>query len=141
MSIAQDIIYAGSHGRVKAPRHVALLLAVRQMTGSAKTITLLNRFGHGLALTQLREVEAGMAEKMMDQQDGVFEPTNISKGKGFVHFCWDDNDINEETPSGSGTTHCTNGIIIQWSVQPTSVTSIDDGQEHSSWRRGCNHHR
>ena len=140
MSIAQDIIYAATHGRVKTPKHVALPLAVKQMTGSAKTITLLNRFGHGLALTQLREVEAGMAEKMMEQQDGVFVPTNISKGKGFVHFCWDNNDINEETPSGSGTTHCTNGIIIQRKVQPTSVTSIDDGQ-YSSWRRGCNRRR
>ena len=26
-------------------------------------------------------------------------------------------------------------------MQPTSVTSIDDGQEYSSWRRGCNRHR
>ena len=74
---------------MKTPKHVALPLAVKQMTGSAKTITLLNRFGHGLALTQLREVEAGMAEKMMDQQDGVFVLINISKGKGLVHFCWD----------------------------------------------------
>ena len=86
MSFAHDIIYAATYGGVKTPKHVALPLAVKQMTGSAKTITLLNRFGHGLALTQLREVEAGMAEKMMEQQDGVFVPTNISKGKGFVHF-------------------------------------------------------
>ena len=141
MSIAQDIIYAATHGCVKTPEHVALPLAVKQMTGSAKTITLLNRFGHGLALTQLREVEAGMAEKMMEQQDGVFVPTNISKGEGFVQFCWNNNYINEETPSGSGTTHCTNGIIILRKVQPTSVTSIDDGQEYSSWRRGCNRRR
>ena len=32
-------------------------------------------------------------------------------------FCWDNNDINEETLSGHGTTHCINGIAIQRVVQ------------------------
>ena len=31
-------------------------------------------------------------------------------------FCWDNNDILEETLSGRGTTHCTNGIVIQRKV-------------------------
>ena len=33
-------------------------------------------------------------------------------------MCWDNNDINEETLTGHGTTHCTNGILIQRSVPP-----------------------
>ena len=30
-----------------------------------------------------------------------------------IHFCWDNFDLNEETPSGTGTTHSTHGIVIQ----------------------------
>ena len=30
-----------------------------------------------------------------------------------VMYVFDNNDFQEETPSGKGTTHCTNGIIIQ----------------------------
>lgn len=31
----------------------------------------------------------------------------------FSVFVWDNNDIQEETLSGLGTTHCTNGIFVQ----------------------------
>jgi hypothetical protein len=41
-----------------------------------------------------------------------FIPSNIRSGN-FLTFCWDSNDINEETLTGEGTTHCTNGIIVQ----------------------------
>ena len=34
-----------------------------------------------------------------------------------MHFCWDNNDLNEDTLSGANTTHCTNGILIQQKVQ------------------------
>ena len=30
-----------------------------------------------------------------------------------VHLCWDNFDLNEETPSGTGTTNTAHGIIIQ----------------------------
>ena len=40
-----------------------------------------------------------------------FHPTS------FVTLCWDNNDTLEETPSGMGTTHCTNGIAVQRRVQ------------------------
>ena len=48
------------------------------------------------------------------QQQNNILPTNISiQGNKFSHLCWDNFDINEETPSGAGTTHSTHGIIIQ----------------------------
>ena len=34
----------------------------------------------------------------------------------FASFVWDNNDICEETLTGAGTTHVTNGIIIQRKV-------------------------
>ena len=71
-----------------------------------------------------------MAEKLVQQQtqDGdVFVPSNINPSM-FATFCWDNNDINEETLSGAGTTHCTNGIVIQRQakVQELSLIPIAD---------------
>ncbi len=41
-------------------------------------------------------------------------PYNISATGNIVsNLCWDNFDLNEETPSGSGTTHSTHGILIQ----------------------------
>ena len=76
-------------------------------------MSLLNRFGHGLSKSQLYAIEAGKAEKMLQQQQQqiAFVPSNIT-GSSFAHFCFDKNDINEETLTG-GRKHCTNGIALQ----------------------------
>ena len=42
--IAQDIVHSATHG--KTPKHVALGMSVRHITGSKEVITLLNRMGH-----------------------------------------------------------------------------------------------
>ena len=42
VSLGQDLIHAVSHGRIKTPKHVALPMAVKQLTGSGKVVTLLN---------------------------------------------------------------------------------------------------
>jgi hypothetical protein len=47
------------------------------------------------------------------QRSDALLPNNISTTRKFAHLCWDNFDINEETPSGSGTTHTTQGIVIQ----------------------------
>ena len=58
-----------------------------------------------------------MAYRQIQQQEAHMAtvPSNI-KPFGFTVFCWDNNDILEETPSGAGTTHCTNGIVVQRQV-------------------------
>ena len=54
-----------------------------------------------------------MADKQIQQQqEAVFVPSNIQPG-GYVTFCWYNNDIAEKTKPGGGTTHCTDGIIVQ----------------------------
>ena len=76
---------------------------------------MMNRFGSSVAESQLAEIETAMAEKLIAEQSqqGVFIPSNISLSSNvFVSFCWDNNDIAEETLSGKGTTHCTNGILL-----------------------------
>ena len=70
----------------------------------------------------MQEVEAGMAQQLIAQRSpstekDVFVPSNIQPGTSFVQVlvCWDD--LLEETLTGIGTTHCTNGIAIQRQVQ------------------------
>ena len=41
-------------------------------------------------------------------------PCNVSSSGNIISdLCWDNFDLTEETPSGSGTTHSTHGILIQ----------------------------
>ena len=46
-------------------------------------------------------------------------PTNISRDdNAVIHLCFDNFDLNKETPSGSGTTHSTHGIVIKEVLNP-----------------------
>ena len=40
-------------------------------------------------------------------------PTIVYQYNFLIHFCWDNFDLLENTPSGAGTTHSTHGIVIQ----------------------------
>ncbi|CAG2186230.1 unnamed protein product [Mytilus edulis] len=113
MSLAQDLIYSVSKGYTKTPKHVALAIYLKTQTGSSEIVKIINRFGHSVSYDQVEEIETAIAEKMiMNTEDDIFIPSIIRKGV-FSSFCWDNNDLCEETLSGQGTTHCTNGIVIQ----------------------------
>lgn len=113
LSLGQDIIHMVTNGRVKTPKHVALPLAIKHMTGSVEPVSLLNRFGHGLSRMHLCEVETAMCLDRLSMQEThhKYVPSNIVAGT-FVTMCWDNIDFHEETLSGA-TTHCTNGIMVQ----------------------------
>ena len=49
------------------------------------------------------------------EKNSLILPQTI-KPNVFASFVWDNNDICEETLTGSGATHVTNGIIIQHMV-------------------------
>ena len=51
LSIAQDIIHVVTHGRINTHKHIELPIDVKQMTGSAQTVTLLSRFGNALSVS------------------------------------------------------------------------------------------
>ncbi|XP_065185837.1 uncharacterized protein LOC135816571 [Sycon ciliatum] len=123
MAIAQDIVFAVSHGRVVPPKQLALSMATRHLTRSARLVSMLNRFGHGVSDSKLHEIETGIAERTLAEDIPL--PSNIKAGNGTVFFCWDNNDLVEETLTGMGTTHCTNGIVIQ---HPTASNVPDTAQ-------------
>ena len=110
MSVAQDLIYNTSIGRVKTPKHIALPVTIKQLTGSSQVVELLSKFGHGISRSTLDRVETLIADEQLKKTTLI---PNTIQPNVFTMFCWDNNDILEETVSGKGTTHCTNGIAIQ----------------------------
>ena len=88
-------------------------MLVKSITGSGELVKILNRFGHSISYDVLEEIETAIATPVIQyNDDNICIPSNIRKGI-FSSFCWDNNDLSEETLSGGGTTHCTNGIVIQ----------------------------
>ena len=75
-------------------------LTVKSLTGNSELITILKRFGHGLSYSQIEGLETALAEREIEkQQDGILVPSSCSIGVPGV-FCWDNNDLLEETLSG-----------------------------------------
>ena len=134
LSLAQDLLYNVSKGRMKTPKHVALPIAVKNLTGSKEVITLLNRYGHGISYDQVLEIETALAESHMEAQEhGVIIPKVICANV-FSTFCWDNIDLLEETLSGRGTTHCTNGIVVQRQVAGCALQPTVPQKRAIRWR-------
>lgn len=94
------------------PKHLLLGMTLRHMTGSAEILTLLNHFGHCQSYSQVLELETAMCNSTLGSESSI--PAQISPTNNIItHLCWDNFDLNEETPSGSGTTHSAHGIVIQ----------------------------
>ena len=126
LSFGQDLIFAGTRGRVKTPKHVSLSVAVKGLTGSVEVVSMLNKMGHAISYSQVLEVETAFANRQVERDpEGIALPSVIQLHVPAV-FCWDNNDICEETLSGSDTTHCTNGII----VQPRTSTCLPEPSIH-----------
>ena len=115
LSIAQDILYLKAKGRIQTPKHIALSMTVRHLTGSSQLIEMLNGLGHSTSHSFTLEHDTALA-----QQQLLLGPLPIPPGiqtSKFTTLVWDNIDFGEETLSGSGTTHSTNGIIIQRSAE------------------------
>ena len=91
------------------PKHVALGLTMRHMTGSSILICILNRFGHPVSHSDVLERDTALA-KMQLYTDNIVPEVFIKKIPTTV--IWDNNDFREETPSAEGTTHNTNAFVV-----------------------------
>ena len=110
LSICQDIIHLACRGRKQIPKHLALAMTVRHLTGSSILLQLLNKLGHSASHSTILEHDAALASLQIQNNDSV--PQGFTKNT-FTTLVWDNNDFGEETLTGKGTTHNTNGIIIQ----------------------------
>jgi hypothetical protein len=124
-SIGQDLCSATTNGKWKMPKHMLLATTLRALGGGAKLQTIINRYGHCISHSSSLELETAMGSKVQQMQTSV--PTNISVDNNLVcHLCWDNFDINEETPTGSGTTHTTHGIVIQECLSVAHSANVEN---------------
>ena len=70
-SIASDIVYASTSGRVRMPKHILLPFGAKVLTGNVELIHMLNRLGHGIAYSQLLEIETAVAMQWQDKSQSV----------------------------------------------------------------------
>ena len=123
LSIAQDIVYLSSKGRKTMPKHVALGMTLRHMTGSSSIIGILNGLGHSASHSAVLQHDTALANKQLACDTII--PEGFRK-KVPTTVIWDNNDFMEETPSGEGTTHNTNGLLCQRAME------MDDDNEAST---------
>ena len=124
MSLCQDICFGVTKGKWLLPKHLLLGMTVRHETGSAKLVKYLNRFGHCTSHSKLLELETAMYESILVSESHL--PCAAITNAKMTHLCWDNFDLCEEIPNGSGTTHSTSGIIIQ--EQPDGGDGISNSQ-------------
>ena len=123
LSIAQDIIYVASRGNRQTPKALGLGMAVRQMTRSYQLTKILNGFGNAASHSAVLSLDTALAYKQLNSD--VVIPNSIVKNT-LTTIVWDNIDFREETATGFGTTHMTNGIIIQQQRNSSERPSSSD---------------
>ena len=127
-SFGQDLVFAASGGRQKPPKHILLPYAVKSLTNNVELIHILNRCGHGIAYSQLEEINTALCLQKLavTSRNEVPLPDNI---RPFINttLAWDNIDRLEETLSGEGTSDRVNGIAVQanqFGPHPQSVSAL-----------------
>ena len=102
LSIAQDIVYNLTKGRIKTLKSILLPSIIKTLTNNAEVINILNRLGDGVSYSILSELNTENAFKIEEQQleDNLILPLDCQKEK-FTIYVADNIDWNEETLSGS----------------------------------------
>ena len=107
------MVFGVTCGQKKPPEHILLPYAIKTLTNNVELIQILNRCGHGVAYSQIEELNTALCrQKMaMTPENTVPFPDNI-KPHISTSLAWDNIDRLEETLSGVGTLHRVNGITI-----------------------------
>ena len=70
------------------PKHLALPLTVRHLTGSAEVVTILDQYGHGQSYSRTLELETAMCNSVTSSNSVL--PRSISRDNNAVlHLCYD----------------------------------------------------
>ena len=60
-SLASDLIYATTRGRMKPSKQIVLGMALESITSSKKVLNIINRLGHSISYTVVEELETEAA--------------------------------------------------------------------------------
>lgn len=116
LSLAQDIIYVSHAGRKPTPKHLALSMTIRQMTGSSGLLKVIHGFGHCASHSTTLRHDTALAE--LNLQSSTVVPKEILPNK-HTTLIWDNDDFQEESKSS---THITNGIAVQRALNEDVIT-------------------
>ena len=111
-SFDQDLMFGVNRGKIKPPKQILLSYAVKTLINNVELIQMLNRCGHGIAYSQLEEINTALCLQKMASTSEIPLPDNIQPHV-ITTLAWDNNDRLEETLSGEGTSHRVNGIAVQ----------------------------
>jgi len=125
-SLGQDMVFGVTCGRKKPPEHILLPYSIKTLSNNVELIQILNRCGHGVAYSQIEELNTELClQKMaMTPENTIPFPDNI-KPHISTSIAWDNIDRFEETLSGVGTSHRVNGIARQARQTSSNVMVLE----------------
>ena len=85
-SVAQDICYSLSNGRWKQPKHIALAMTVRHLTGNAELISIMNHLGHCLSHVSVLKIENAIYRRVFFSSK-IIPPSIFKNRQCCVAFC------------------------------------------------------
>ena len=121
-SFAQDLMFGLSRGKIKPRKQILLPYAVETLTNNVKLIQMLNRSGHGLAYSQLEEINTALCFPKMASTSEIPLPDNIQPHVSAT-LALDNIDRLEETLSRGGTSHKVNRIAVRTGEVFSTTTS------------------
>ena len=109
-SFAQDLMFDVSRRKIKPPKQILLPYAVNTLTNNVELIQMLNRWGHGIAYSQLEEINTALCFQKVASTSEIPLPDKIQPHVSTT-LAWDNIDRLEEMLVG--TSHRVNGIAVQ----------------------------
>ena len=100
LPIGQDLVYATSNGRIKTPKSILYLYAIKSLTNSTRLITINNQLGHGVSASILEELATENAFGVLENQLNNSVLLNGVSKEVFTMTVHDNIDRNEETLTG-----------------------------------------
>lgn len=142
-TIAHNIIFAATNGRVMPSTHIELGLALKSITGNKNLITMMNRMGHSINYHTAEELETELTFTATKDQkvlpDDLHSKSYLRTGVAFDNY-----DRFVETVDGKDTLHDTVGIVYQdWydenhpsaTLIRREAVEVEDANEHLTVNR------
>ena len=120
LSIAQDLIFVTSNGRIKTPNHVGLAFSMKNDLRAKTHISALNRLGACISYDDLMRIDTKWANDILEEGDEyVTLPSNV-KPDIFSQVAFDNADYGQE----NNLQHITNTIIYQYPNESFSEDAV-----------------
>lgn len=112
LSLAEDLIFNASHGKIKTSKHITLAMTSKSITSSRKVVEIVNKYGHCCSYNTIEELETEATFSSLSRSlsclKGIITADGFCTGVAYDNF-----DRFVDTASGKNTLHDTVGIIYQ----------------------------